>query len=203
MQDGINTVLCTGSFTLTRLSWHELSNSSTEKCRSALNLFINVLQICNSQSKQKHHHARFRKTLLSTGGASTLAVAIFFPAARTPTLRFFFLLATVVTAVFDFPPFFMIVVPVEVVVALLLLLTDRLSIGTFNINIPCFGIVAAGLVADGLVAFRPVLAFARVCLTLSLVMLVKFATAVIAVAFAGEADLSGGIGFSGETGREM
>lgn len=105
---------------------------------------------------------------------------------------------------FDIPPFLMIVVPVDVLVALLLLLTDRLS-GTFNILIPRFCIVAAGLekFADGLVAFRPVLAFARVGLTLSFVILVKLAMAVIAVAFAGEADLNGGIGFSGEAWREM
>lgn len=95
-------------------------------------------------------------------------------------------------------------VPVDEFVALLLLLTDRLSMGTFNINIPRLGNVASGLaVADGLVAFRPVLAFARVGLTLSFVMLVKFAVAEIAVVFAGEADLNDSIGFSGEAGWEM
>lgn len=156
----------------------------------------------NSQSKQKHDYARFRKTLLSAGGTSALAAATFFPAARTPTLGFFFLLATVVVAVFNLPFFFMIVVPVDVLETLLLLLTDRFSTGAFNM--PRFGLVAAGLaVADGLVAFRPVLAFALVGLPLSFVTIVKSAATVIAAAFAGEADLNGGIGFSGEAGREM
>lgn len=155
-----------------------------------------------SQSKQKNHHARFRNTLLSVGGASTPAAATFFPAARTPTLRFFILLVAVVTAVFNFLPFLMIVVPADVVEVLLLLLTDRLSIGTFNIS--RLDLVAAGLaVADGLVAFRPELVFARVGLALSFVMLVMFAVTVIAAAFAGEADLNGSIGLSGEAGREM
>lgn len=96
----------------------------------------------------------------------------------------------------------MIVVPADVLESLLLLLTDRLSIGTFSI--PRLVLVAAGLaVADGLVAFRPVLAFARVGLALSFVMLVKFAVAVIAAALAGEPDLNGGIGFSGEAGWDM
>lgn len=96
----------------------------------------------------------------------------------------------------------MTVVPADVLEALLLLLTDRLSTGAFTI--PRFGLVAAGLaVADGLVAFRPVLAFARVGLTLSFVMLVTFAVAVIVAAFAGEADLNGGMGFSGDAGWEM
>lgn len=169
---------------------------------------LQTIQYChekmfdNSQSKQKHDHARFRKTLLSAGGASALAAATFFPAARTPTVRFFFLLAAVMTAVFNFPPFFMIVVPVDVLEALLLLLADRFSIGTFNI--PRFGLVAAGLaVADGLVAFRPVLAFALVGLPLSFVTIVKSAAAVIETALAGEADLNGSIGFSGEAGRKM
>lgn len=96
----------------------------------------------------------------------------------------------------------MIMVPVDVLEALLLLLTDRFSTGTFSI--PRLGLVAAGLaVADGLVAFRPVLAFALVGLPLSFVTIVKSAVAVIVAAFAGEADLNGGIGFSGEAGREM
>ena len=147
---------------------------------------MNLLSII---SKFTNAHARFLKTLLPAGGASTT----FFLAALTPMFAFFFFCAAVTVAAGAFLPLLITVVAFEVVEILLWLLTVRISGIGGGASTPRFGRVDVALVAAAaeLVAFRPVAAFPRIGFAFSATASARCAVAAIAADFAGDIGLAG------------
>lgn len=101
-------------------------------------------------------------------------------------------------------PLFTMVVPVEALDILLVLLTFRTSSGSCAACAPRF-VVAPGpfAVPVELEALRPVPAFGRPAFGFSPTILARLAVAAAAAAFAGDATLTGEIGFRGDAGRDM